>query len=221
MTLSDEEREKGSMFHFPADQSRYFVSHAALRIILSTYAEVRPLELVFKRGEHGKPFIAEPQSAQAISFNLSHGREIAVVAVSVQRSLGVDVEAIRIIPESDTILEHYFRANERDFVRIRESGEKAAAFLRVWTRHEAVAKCLGLDLSTAIETLSVPLFEPWASVRFRIESPQPTAGGHGGAWLLLCDLRFDTPHVGALCCTDGPCNLIFRDFECIQHLATT
>ena len=113
-------------------------SRGVLRLLLARYLDGDPRALRFAYGAQGKPALREraPRAcggaagtgarARAggradVRFNLSHSRELMLVAVTAGREVGVDVE----------------HARERH----------TAEFLRAWTLREASAKCLGTGLA--------------------------------------------------------------------------
>ena len=69
------------------------------------------------------------------------------VAVCRGRELGVDLERVRPIGEAQRIVESYFSPGEQaEFAAIGEE-DKELAFLRGWTRKEAILKGLGIGLA--------------------------------------------------------------------------
>ncbi len=120
---------------------RWATSRWALREVLSRYLDEDPAAIALGRGEHGKPELASEPAR--LEFNLSHSGELALVAVSRGRPVGVDVE--RIAPRRD-LLALAQRSLDSDAIRtVRAAGEgqRAAAFYAAWTRHEARVKCGG------------------------------------------------------------------------------
>jgi len=93
---------------------------------------------LFDYGEAGKPYL--PDHAD-IHFNISHCRE-AVVCVLSDRPVGVDIECIS---EYDASL-LAFTMNETEIEQILRSPHPGLAFIRLWTRKEAVLKCSGQGL---------------------------------------------------------------------------
>ena len=87
-----EETERAARFATPALGRRYLNAHAALRAILGSVTTA-PLE--FALHEKGKPYLAP---APEIRFNLSHSREMALVAVALEVEVGVDIERVRPLP---------------------------------------------------------------------------------------------------------------------------
>lgn len=133
-----------------------------LRRVLSRYLDRAPEEVRLANGEHGKPRLAE--ESDRLAFNLSHSGEIALVAVSRGREVGVDVERVR--PERDLVAlaERALAPEAAAAVREAAEPERARLFYELWTRHEARLKCLGIGLAArppwptpavAVETLPV------------------------------------------------------------------
>ena len=128
------EAARAARLRTPDHQRRYLNSHAALRYVLGLHTDVR---LDFAVSENGKPFLP---GAPEIKFNLSHSREVALVAVALEVEVGVDVEWIRHLPDYRDIAERFFPASEADAV------VDQADFFRRWTRLEAVVKASGMGV---------------------------------------------------------------------------
>lgn len=93
----------------------------ALHRVLAVYLGEDPARIRLETGAHGKPRLADPQGQ--LRFNLSHSGELALVAVSGEVEVGVDVERMR--------------------------PKRKEALYRDWACHEAHVKCLGLGLLRA------------------------------------------------------------------------
>ena len=152
--LSIEELARASRFVFPRDRSRYIAAHAALRQLLTQHLAnvsrdaMEPLTLVV--GRHGKPALAAPSR---LHFNLSHSREVGVVAISEDAELGVDIEQIRPMNDASAMAASYFTAAEQAALVAcgTDFGDTARdrAFFICWTRKEACLKALGIGLYLA------------------------------------------------------------------------
>src|SRR5262249_40351621 len=89
--LDSAERLRAERVRFANDGRRFALRRGWLRTVLSTYTG-RPAEaLRFQLSPHGKPALADP-GEPSLEFNLSHSRDLAVLAVASGRRLGVDVE---------------------------------------------------------------------------------------------------------------------------------
>jgi 4'-phosphopantetheinyl transferase len=113
---------------------RYLRSHAALRAILGRYTDAR---LDFAVTDTGKPFLP---AAPRVKFNLSHSREMALVAVALEVEIGVDVEWVRPMPDYREIAERFFPPSEAAAVA------DPRDFFRRWTRLEAIVKATGAGI---------------------------------------------------------------------------
>jgi 4'-phosphopantetheinyl transferase len=68
--LSNEERVRAGRFVFEEDRSRCITARGGLRWLLSSYSGMKPDELQFQTGDHGKPSLHN--SAVPVHFNASH-----------------------------------------------------------------------------------------------------------------------------------------------------
>jgi 4'-phosphopantetheinyl transferase len=126
-----------------------------LRRILAVYLREQPQRIQLRRGAHGKPRLGG--IGPSLEFNLSHSGEIALVVVSGELEVGVDVEWVR--PERDVVAlaDRALAAGDAAAVREAAPEEQAAVFHRRWARHEARLKCQGVGLSGARPEAQGPL----------------------------------------------------------------
>ena len=102
----------------------------------------------FRAAAVGKPALDPgPGVVASLRFNVSHSADLAVVAVSRGREVGVDLERMRPITEAERIVASFFSAAEVDAFAAIPEPDRAAAFLRGWTRKEAVLKGFGVGIS--------------------------------------------------------------------------
>ncbi len=140
--LSRDELIRASRFHFEDDATRFIATRGAVRMILARYLGAAPASLDIAVGEHGKPYLDHPFID--IRFNVSHSRDIAIVAVSRGREVGVDVEWVQPDIEFEPIAEHYFDPRENWDLRTAPRTERAARFFDLWTQKEARLKAAGV-----------------------------------------------------------------------------
>ena len=148
--LSIQELNRAERFRNERDRRRYVVAHGILRDVLAGYRKADPRTLRFTVDKNGKPALSDERGPTALRFNLSHTADMALIAVTLGREIGVDVECIRPISELDSIVESHFTARERDTLRTMASTAKPSAFYRCWTRKESYAKATGEDLSATL-----------------------------------------------------------------------
>jgi 4'-phosphopantetheinyl transferase len=134
------ESQRAARFVSEPLRRRYLRSHAALRAVLRTYTAA-PLD--FALAEHGKPYLA---AAPELKFNLSHSHEMALVAVSPDMEIGVDVECLRPLPDCLAIAERFFPPLEAAALAEVPLAAREAEFFSRWTRIEAQLKARGIGL---------------------------------------------------------------------------
>ncbi len=213
MLLNPEEKQSSARFHFERDRRRYTVARGSLRTILSGYIRRSPGELRFGTGRYGKPFLSGLGEAEKLEFNLSHCEDLALIAVTSGRSVGIDVEKIREMQDLSLILNRFFTAKERELVDSFPGEERTAAFLALWVRREAAAKARGLNLSAALSKINLPLYPLGEGIY--IEEPGAAASDKKTdphKWYIQ-DLKLDTHHVGAVCVEGKNCSLVIHDFK--------
>jgi phosphopantetheinyl transferase len=124
--LPDAERDRAAGMGPGKVRERWVAARWALRAVLGRYLELEPVEVELRLASRGKPMLASP--GPPLRFNLSHSRDLALVALAREREVGVDVERI---------------------------GKRPAAFYVEWTRHEATVKCHGTGLRRPMPDLPV------------------------------------------------------------------
>ncbi|WP_406125290.1 4'-phosphopantetheinyl transferase superfamily protein [Streptomyces canus] len=177
--LSEREAERADRCRFKNDRRRFIVAHGALRLILAGCLDVPPEELRLQRGRHGKPRLA---GSSDLRFSLSHSGELALVAVTRHREVGVDVDRLRPGLPVEPFTERFFPASDARFVAAAAGPtERAARFLRLWTRKEAVVKAAGARL---VQGLGLTVLTDAESDADVVRDP---SGQIPGAWS-VCDL---------------------------------
>lgn len=141
--LSPPERERAGSFLRPEVAERWAASRWALRRVLAGYLDQEPAEIEIVVGENGKPRLAGGE----LEFNLSHSGDLALVAVSGERPVGIDVERVEPARDLLALAERTLGEEEVAQVRAAAPAERPAVFYRAWVRHEARLKCLGAGLT--------------------------------------------------------------------------
>lgn len=153
--LSAAELKRADRFFFERDRRRFVVARARLRQLLGERLGMAPQEIRLAYGANGKPRLAD----EAMRFSVSHSGEIALFAFSKAREVGVDIEAVRPIDSADAIAAHIL--SQREHRAYAAARDKVAAFLRFWTRKEALAKAIGAGFSIAPEKLEPARAPGW------------------------------------------------------------
>ena len=155
--LSVEERNRAERFHAALHRQRFIAAHGYLRKILSLYVAIPAEALSFAYTEHHKPYLNIPDQP-LIQFNLAHSADIALIAITKQHAIGVDIEKIK---DKDimAIAKRFFSPPEITALQQLPVLEQLPAFFRLWTRKEALVKAIGKGLSISLSSFSVSIAE--------------------------------------------------------------
>lgn len=153
--LSSDEQGRAARFKFQNDRRRYIVAHAALRLLLSQYVNVRSSDLNFFTNANGKPFLAATPVAVNIQFNLSHSHEVALIGVTRGREIGVDVERVKENFAFGEVAGRFFTAREVAVLQALPSELQRKTFYRCWTSKEAFLKAKGTGLSGELDEVEI------------------------------------------------------------------
>ncbi len=200
--LSADEEERAQRFHFDRDRVRFIVSHAALRRILGAYVDRPPGELRFCCGSKDKPDLLDDCRGWEVRFNLSHSGDVALLAVTGAREVGVDVERIRPLDRRDQLARRFFSPQEVAVLAGLPPESRSEAFFTCWTRKEAYLKAKGGGISIGLDQFDVSPVpgEPAALLSHRSDPAETTR------WILH-DLRPGPGYAGALA-VEAPCDRV-------------
>ena len=157
--LSSDEISQAKRFHFQQDRQRFMWRRALLRLILGRYLGVDPSGLAFRYGPYGKPYLLNPPDRIRLNFNLSHSDGLALVAITRDREVGVDLEHVhRDFPWED-LADRFFSRKETEALHALPKAVQCETFFRRWTAKEAYLKATGMGISIPmdqIETFPIP-----------------------------------------------------------------
>ena len=154
--LSNDEHARATRFVFEQDRRRFAAAHGILRKILARYLGTAPADLVFEIESAGKPQLAH-QHGGALHFNLSHSRDLVLIAVTAGADIGVDLERISDTVEVDEVAAIVFSPAEIAVLNRLSPPQKRQAFFNGWTRKEAIVKALGEGLGYPVRQLTVSI----------------------------------------------------------------
>jgi len=195
--LDPAERSRATALPAGESRRRFVVCHASVRQILARYVGGAPGDLRFTTGRHGKPRL----TARGPGFSLSHSGDLAVLAVTPDRHIGIDIEVLRPRPAAAAIAARYFPHNEARLVAAATTKRQAAVFAMLWTRKEACVKAAGGRL---VQGLCLPVGAANGVVR-------DATGALGGPWTVR-DLGVAPGYAGAVVIagTDAPAITCYR-----------
>jgi 4'-phosphopantetheinyl transferase len=191
--LSPAELEHAARFHFARDAARYRLCRAMLRMGLGWYLGRNPREIELRTGKFGKPYV----TGANLFFNVAHSAGLGVIAFSTRSEVGVDVEAADRPVEVMDIASSYFTARETALIATAHEPEQLRAFLRIWTRKEAVLKAVGCGIPNGLNRVDVIR----GLVTF--DGEEITPGNYGKSEWLVRDLTPREGFAGAIAASPG------------------
>jgi 4'-phosphopantetheinyl transferase len=189
--LSPDERERASRFAFDVDRARFVAARAFLRRVLAGWLSEDPAALVFAYGAKGRPRLDGGSACP--DFNLSHAADVALLAVSWCSPLGVDVEAVRPMPDLDDLAGRVMHPSEFAAFERLEAHERESAFFRFWTRKEAVLKAAGTGFSADPGSFHVGIGDTGEAARMALD----------GTPCVIRDVAVSPGYAAAICAPEG------------------
>ena len=152
--LSPEERDRVARLRLPHVRRRTLATRGWIRWVLGLATASDPHRLVGRSRPRGKPSLEGGPA-----FNLAHTGDHLVLALATEGEVGVDAEEPRALPDLEALARRVFTSTERDELGAVPPGpERTEAFLRGWTRKEALLKAMGVGLALSPRRFSVDLF---------------------------------------------------------------
>lgn len=191
--LSPDEVARADRFHFARDRQNFTATRALLRMVLGSYVGCDASKLTFIYSDKGRPLLGA-NYALPLRFNVSHSGTRAVLAFSLGRDVGIDVERIRHNLDCDLLAERYFSPAEQKALAGLPLQERCSGFFRCWTRKEAYIKAHGAGLSLPLDSFDVSIIRGEQNT---LLATRPDAS-EAARWS-LCDVDAGEGYAAALC----------------------
>ncbi len=191
-SLSSEEKLRLSSYRNEQSRTIFYSSRIAMRKLFSTYLHILPEAVNFATREHGKPYLELHNNTTKFEFNLTHSGEQILLAISTQQSVGIDIEAMRTVPNWQRVAKKVFDNNLMK--RLLNTANPANEFVKLWTEFEARQKLAGMGVfgshqqipgnATIINWQPAPGYH--AALAFQTDESIPS----------ICFFEFDTSESG-------------------------
>lgn len=163
--LTDADRHRGERIADEGKRRLYLGGRAGMRLLLSAYTGIAATEIRFGYGPRGKPVLLNETPGPVPLFNYTLSRDKVLYALSVDRELGVDMEALPRRTAATRMAARKLTRAERIAWRALPAALGNDAMLCCWTRKEAYGKALGVGIRYHLGR--VTLFADPAASRFR------------------------------------------------------
>lgn len=150
--LSTQEQLRADRFKFEIHRDRFTRGRGFLRRGLGLHLAVDPTGLKLLTGPKGKPELAE----NPVWFNLSHCEGGAVLVLSSDGAIGVDLERHDRNVDVMSLAEAVFTQSESDLIASQpDEATRRRLFFEFWTAKEARMKMTGEGMSLAPKNISL------------------------------------------------------------------
>jgi 4'-phosphopantetheinyl transferase len=198
--LDEEERSRSARFRYERDRQRFIVAHAVLRKLLARYIGTCPEQITYQHNEFGKPDLHSSWCSR-LKFNLSHSAGLALIAVTGDAEVGVDLERIRMQSDLNEVVSSFFSPAEYEELMALPDERRSEAFFGCWTKKEAYFKASGCGLTIPLDSFSVA-FTGVADTT-PVDLIQPTDNGHTARRWAVHTLAPAAGYAGALVVGDN------------------
>lgn len=159
--LNDEERAQQKRFHFKKHQHQYLITRALVRSVLSLYVHtIPPKAWEFGKNQYNKPYIKNSPLPFSLSFNLSHTEKMVILAVTLDRNIGVDIEFLSRRNTGLDIAKRFFSEPEFQELCALPVEQQERRFFDLWTLKEAYIKACGMGLAIPLNHFSYSFPRP-------------------------------------------------------------
>lgn len=146
LCLNPEEIARLGSYRLRADQERFLVGRALLRMLVGDALGVEPRAVPLQFTAAGKPIVADGPHV-----NVSHSGDVVALALAGQ-PVGVDVETMADAVPFEAMSVAY-STNERAHILRRTGEARRRLFYEIWTRKEALLKADGRGLHDDLPTV--------------------------------------------------------------------
>jgi 4'-phosphopantetheinyl transferase len=165
--LSGDERAHARVFRRSEDALRFATVRAALREQLASTLATAPHALRLVRDAMGRPSLAETTS---LDFNVSHSGAHGLIALSMRRRVGVDIEQRSAHLDWRSLASLTLAGSEVAWLDEASADQRLEHFYDAWVAKEALLKTTGVGVVRGLQRLTV-LPREGTQVRLRDHVP--------------------------------------------------
>lgn len=145
-----------------AGRNTNFGTDWLLQQLISNYLGVTPENVEIVRGRAGKPYLGASSERRKIHFSFTDSGNIALIAVAMDRQVGIDVEQVRFRVDLNALIDKATTPAERAGLLATTGSARRRLFNRYWVRKEAYLKAVGTGLTFPMNQVDVSLsFHQW------------------------------------------------------------
>ncbi len=153
--LSDEEKQRAAKFLSASKTREFTITRGTLKQILAYTLGEDLSRIVIANQPQGKPYLQCNGRHPRLQFSVSHSQDLAMIAITLDREIGIDVEKVRSDIDHQLLARRFFSAAE--YLALQDCSEQIQlqAFFATWTRKEAIVKANGKGIALGLKQFDV------------------------------------------------------------------
>ena len=155
--LSKDEQSRAEKLKIENKRNQFVITRGLLRVLLSSCLQKQSEEIVFSYAQHGKPYISDKVNNKPVEFNISHSGDYALIALTLENQIGVDIEEMNQNIDCVSLSSRFFSEQEKCSLSKLSEADQLDAFFRIWTRKESFIKAVGKGVAFGLDNFSVPI----------------------------------------------------------------
>lgn len=153
--LSDDERARADRLKVDEKRNQFVITRGRLRQTLARIMGCDAHNLLFEYTAQGKPVLAGQWQKYSVTFNVSHSYDIALIGITLERRLGIDIEKIQYDTDFTGLARRFFSNTEQEALNKLSEDVIPRVFYSCWTKKEAVVKALGEGITFGLDAFDV------------------------------------------------------------------
>ncbi len=158
--LNPEEQQRLQRYTHQQAQQQFLATRGRLKQLLAGYIGIAPSDIQFETGRYGKPRLAGTTIDDGLVFNISHSGAMALIAISTNNALGIDIERINTRHNLQGMAQRCFSNQELNNWNQLTEPHKTTQFYAYWCAKEAFLKATGRGLALGMEHCVVDIEQP-------------------------------------------------------------
>lgn len=200
--LADDEWVKINRLRQSKHQQRALSMRIQLRLLLAAYLSKAATDIEFTYDQYGKPQLKNTP----LFFNISHSQNTALVAISHNDQMGVDIEHWRVVEQMAAIVNRHYSMSEKKAWQLLNPDQQEAVFFNIWTCKEAFIKATGRGLGMGLSRCGFDL-----RASYQVEDC-PIEYGEASQWCCM-PLSLGERISGALVLKADDCQVSMHSFD--------
>jgi len=153
--LSDDERTRAGKFASEQKSREFIITRGSLREILGHALHEDPRRFNIDYEAQGRPYLNGNEQHSRIHFSVTHSHELALIAMTMDHNIGIDLEKIRTDIEHTGLSRRFFSTAEYQALQHYTDAARLRAFFATWTRKEAIIKATGIGIALGLKQFDV------------------------------------------------------------------